>query len=285
MLIFKRIAELQSYLSYKKECGTSIGFVPTMGALHEGHLSLLRQSKKENQLSVCSIFVNPTQFNEKKDLKSYPRMFARDIRLLAEMKNDVVFMPEEEEIYPQNPYKVNTFEFGELDKVMEGEFRPGHFEGVANVVARLLDIVQPHRLYMGQKDYQQVAIVRAMLKQISSRTELVMCPTMREKDGLAMSSRNMKLTERHRQAAPLIYQGLTKARQMTENSSVQKIKELFFKLLDVPDLSPEYFEIVDGDSLLSVKDLSENNFVVACTAVWAGDVRLIDNMILKKIDV
>lgn len=281
MLFFKKIQHLQAQLQQVRQQKTPIGFVPTMGALHTGHLALLQQAAKAGHYTVCSIFVNPTQFNDLRDLEKYPRTPEKDIEMLANVGCDVLFMPSVEEIYPPDLLK-RTFEFGHLDKVMEGAFRPGHFQGVAEVVSRLLDIVQPNALYMGQKDYQQVTIVRSMLEQLQSPVKLVMAATLREADGLAMSSRNVRLTPEFRQKAPLIYQTLLQAKSWVQHGHPpQEIQQLASQKLTNGGLKPEYFDLVDGETLLPIERFNDSKNVVACAAAWAGEVRLIDNLKLK----
>lgn len=281
MFLFKKIKELQLFLAAERQKRNSIGFVPTMGALHEGHLALVKQAMQGNDCVVCSIFVNPTQFNDSRDLEKYPRTPERDIEMLAGVGCQVLFMPTVEEIYPPEQQVKADFNFGQLDKVMEGAFRPGHFAGVAQVVNRLLEIVQPHMLYMGQKDFQQVKVIEEVLRQTKSNVELVMCPTIRESDGLAMSSRNVRLTPEQRQQATIIYETLTKVREMaSQYYSVKDIRTFAMEKLDIPGFHPEYFEIVDNNTLLPLERLNGAKTAVACAAVWAGDVRLIDNIIL-----
>lgn len=282
MLLFKQVADLSHFLQSEKNAGKSIGFAPTMGALHEGHLSLIRQTKKENDCSVCSIFVNPTQFNEASDLEKYPQTPGKDIDLLISVGCDVLFMPMVEQVYPSGQKSDLKFDFGNLDKVMEGEHRPGHFEGVAQVVQRLLDIVQPHNIYMGQKDFQQFTIIQSMLNQTKSETKLKVCPIIREEDGLAMSSRNVRLRPDLRKKATLIHQMLLEAKEKSKTQSPVETKKNAIEKLTLPDFRPEYFEIADGNTLMPVDNFEDSNYVVACAAVWVGDVRLIDNMILKK---
>lgn len=281
MFLFKKIKELQLFLAAERQKRNSIGFVPTMGALHEGHLALVKQAMQGNDCVVCSIFVNPTQFNDSRDLEKYPRTPERDIEMLAGVGCQVLFMPTVEEIYPPNQQVKADFNFGQLDKVMEGAFRPGHFAGVAQVVNRLLEIVQPEMLYMGQKDFQQVKVVEEVLRQSRSNVGLVMCPTIREADGLAMSSRNVRLTPEQRQQATIIYETLTKVREMaSQYYSVKDIRTFAMEKLNIPGFRPEYFEIVDSNTLLPLERLNGAKTAVACAALWAGDVRLIDNIIL-----
>lgn len=283
MLLFKRIVDLQKYLNSLKSKELQIGFIPTMGALHKGHESLIARSKAENEVTIASIFVNPTQFNDAKDLNKYPRTPERDIEMLTEAGCDILFMPEASEVYPQGTTPSVKFNFGKLDKVLEGTFRPGHFDGMAQVVHRLLDIIKPNRLYMGQKDFQQFTIVASMLEQTKSKTELIMCEIVREKDGLAMSSRNTRLSPEDRIKATLIYKTLHEAADMVGEYSPADIQKIAVgKLRLEQDFKLEYFEIIDGRTLLPIRLFEDTDFAVAVTAVWVGDVRLIDNMILKQ---
>jgi pantoate--beta-alanine ligase len=282
MLLYKQVIALQHHLR-QSSADTSVGFVPTMGALHRGHLELVRHSRRENELTVCSIFVNPTQFNEAGDLASYPHTESKDVEALLKVGCEVVFMPTVEEVYPAGTHVSPSFDFGQLDQQMEGAFRPGHFDGVAQVVHRLLEIVKPDRLYMGQKDLQQFLIIESMIGQASLPVQLVRHPIVREADGLAMSSRNMRLTPDSRAVAPRIFQVLKGAKEDLGRLPVSAIQEKAMKILShTPPLRPEYFELVDGTTLEPVKDPAQHNSVVACTAVWAGDVRLIDNHFLKE---
>lgn len=281
VLNVNKISELKSILQSYRDKGNRIGFVPTMGALHKGHISLVERSVEENDITVVSIFVNPTQFNDTNDLKNYPRMPERDISMLNETGVDIVFMPSESEMYPEPDLRV--FDFGTLDKVMEGKFRPGHFNGVAQVVSKLFDIVNPHRAYFGEKDYQQLAIIRAMVGMLGYNIEIIGCPIAREPDGLAMSSRNLLLTPEHRQSAPDIYKTLADARNKTDEFSVKEMISWVEKQINSnPNLRVEYFELVDADTLLPVSSWEHPNRIVGCIAVWAGKVRLIDNLEFKK---
>ncbi len=279
MYQFKKVIDLQHYITTLKSKGLTVGFAPTMGALHEGHLSLLRMAKAECDISVCSIFVNPTQFNDDSDLEKYPRTIPEDIAILTKIDTDIVFIPPVSEVYPPSLDTTLKLDFAELATVMEGAFRPGHFDGMAQVVNRLLDIVQPDKLYMGQKDYQQFAIVQNMLHQLDSDIKIVRCPIIREADGLAMSSRNVRLKSELRQQVPRIYQALLKVKEMAPHFPVQEIKDTFAESLDLPEFRLEYIEIADGETLQPVTNIEEHKSVVACVAVWAGDVRLIDNIL------
>ncbi len=282
MRIFKKVADLQNWLNAERENGEKIGFAPTMGALHAGHLELIRMAKRADCLAVASIFVNPTQFNDPKDLEKYPRLPEKDTALLLSADCDVLFMPPVEEVYPPGIDLTIELDFRQLDKVMEGVFRPGHFKGMATVVKRLIDIVQPQRLYMGQKDFQQLSIVRDMIRQLQLPVELVMCPTMREPDGLAMSSRNMRLTPEMRAVASVIHRTLLWAKTAFEQRPADEVQAEAMQRLAGAGLKPEYFDIVDGISLLPVQQWADSEFVVTCTAAFAGEVRLIDNEVMKK---
>ncbi|WP_421798311.1 pantoate--beta-alanine ligase [Haliscomenobacter sp.] len=282
MFLYHTLSELQQYLNSRRRLGEQIGFAPTMGALHSGHLDLIRHSKAHNACTVCSIFVNPTQFNDPKDLEKYPRTPEKDLAMLESVGTEVVFMPAVEEIYPPGLETTLQLELGQLDKVMEGAFRPGHFQGMAQVVKRLLDIVQPDRLYMGQKDFQQFSIVGHMIRQLNLPVELVMVPTVREADGLAMSSRNVRLSEAQRTVAPVIYQTLSWAKTQLGIQPIAEIEAEAMQRLSLPEFRPEYFQIVDGRTLLPVIEPTEHKWIVACVASWVGEVRLIDNLELKK---
>lgn len=282
MYFFTQIGPLRQFLHTQLQKGESIGFVPTMGALHMGHLSLIKQSKEADSLVVCSIFVNPTQFNDPKDLERYPRTPDKDIEMLLSVGCDVIFMPEVAEIYPAKASPTTKIELGHLEEVMEGRFRPGHFAGVAQVVEQLLLIVQPQKIYMGQKDFQQVAVVRSLIRQLALPVTLVMSPTIREADGLAMSSRNVRLTPAHRSLAPLIYQTLLQAQDELKEaySSPEQVAVKYMAVLAAAGFKPEYFEIVDAETLLPVTSSAAPRQMVACVAAWLGEVRLIDNLLL-----
>ncbi len=282
MLLLKQIADLQKYLNTLRAKGATIGFVPTMGALHKGHVSLVERSRAECQATVVSIFVNPTQFNNAADLEKYPRTAGDDIELLSAARADVLFMPSVAEIYPNGIKQPQKFNFGKLDKVLEGQFRPGHFDGMSQVVYRLLEIVEPNKLYMGQKDFQQFMIVRRMLEILKSETKIEMCRIVRENDGLAMSSRNVRLTHADRLLAPKIYEALQEARNRIGSSGPREIQQLTLnRLKSESRFNVEYVEVVDGNTLMPIIDFRDSNSVVALTAVWLGEVRLIDNIVLK----
>lgn len=282
MFVFKTVSELQQYLNSRRANGEQIGFAPTMGALHLGHLDLMRHSKAQNACTVCSIFVNPTQFNDPKDLEKYPRTPEKDLAMLESVGTEVVFMPPVEEIYPPGLDLTLQLDLNPLDQVMEGAFRPGHFQGMAQVVKRLLDIVQPDRLYMGQKDFQQFSIVGYLIQQMQLPVELVMVPTVREADGLAMSSRNVRLSPEQRQAAPIIYQTLEWAKSQLGLQAIAEIETAALQRLSLPEFRPEYFQIVDGKTLQPIINPTEHDWIVACVATWVGEVRLIDNLPLVQ---
>jgi len=279
-----KVHTLQQSLDKERAQGKKIGFVPTMGALHDGHISLVKQARKKADIVVVSIFVNPTQFNNKKDLKKYPRTLAADKKLLANHKVDYIFAPSVEEVYPGGKKKKVKVDLGGLDNEMEGAFRPGHFAGVVQVVKRLLDIVQPDSLYMGQKDFQQFTIIQRMISELSIPTQLVVCPIKREKHGLAMSSRNERLPEHLRKRAKIIYQTLKKSKKMISDLSPAQIEKWAMNHMAIDDFEPEYFTIADGYTLKKIRSFRGKKYVVACTAVWTGGVRLIDNLIFLKED-
>lgn len=272
------IAELRAYLREVDAAG--VGFVPTMGALHAGHRSLVERARKECQTVVVSVFVNPTQFNDKTDLRNYPRTPEEDLALLTEAGADIVFMPSVEEIYPEPDTR--QFDFGEIDKVMEGATRPGHFNGVAQVVSRLFDIVQPAKAYFGEKDFQQIAVIKAMNSQLGIDVEIVECPIIRDCDGLALSSRNTLLDEAHRKAAPQIYATIKQAAERSKTMTPAELKEWVVAEIERGGLMKViYFQAVDALSLQEVKAWSESERIQGCIAVQAGAIRLIDNVKIK----
>jgi pantoate--beta-alanine ligase len=279
MQIFYTINTLQDFLKTQRKAGYSIGLVPTMGALHQGHLSLIEASKAQNDLTVCSIFVNPTQFNNPQDLAVYPRTLEADCEMLEGVKCEVVFAPNAHDIYPTLPNL--KFDFGDLERVMEGKFRPGHFNGVGIVVSKLFNIVQPDSAYFGQKDLQQCAIISRLVKDLSFNLTLNICPTQRETDGLAMSSRNRNLTPEQRKTAPEIYKALQKAvKLLQEKNPAQSIKGFITSNLDnIEGIEVEYFEISDFETLQPINELSEGKTAL-CIAAFMGKTRLIDNVII-----
>ena len=272
------IAELRAYLQEVDVAG--VGFVPTMGALHAGHRSLVERARKECQTVVVSVFVNPTQFNDKTDLRNYPRTPEKDLALLTEAGADIVFMPSVEEIYPEPDTR--QFDFGQIDKVMEGATRPGHFNGVAQVVSRLFDIVKPAKAYFGEKDFQQIAVIKAMNSQLGIEVEIVECPIIRDSDGLALSSRNTLLDEAHREAAPQIYATIKQAAERSKTMTPAELKEWVVTEIERGGLMEViYFQAVDALSLQEVTAWSESERIQGCIAVQAGAIRLIDNVKIK----
>lgn len=277
MKIVKGINELKGYLVDSKRNGKRIGLVPTMGALHKGHLSLVERCVRENDICVVSVFVNPTQFNDKHDLETYPRTLEADCALLESAGCDFVFAPSVEEMYPEPDTR--TFDFGTVMQVMEGAKRPGHFSGVAQVVSKLFYIVEPDNAYFGEKDFQQIAVIRAMVKQLQIPVQINACPIVREADGLALSSRNTRLTPALRQKAPLIARTLQESKALAATKSVREVIDYVVNTLNAdPDLEVEYYEIVDGDSLVSIQDWKDTSYAVGCVTVYCGEVRLIDNI-------
>ena len=281
MRIIKTVAGIQRNLDKERSKGKTIGFVPTMGALHDGHMSLVEKSNKENDITVVSVFVNPTQFNEKSDLDKYPRTLDADAKMLDAHGCNYLFAPKSKQVYPKGDTVTIDLDISTLIQYMEGPNRPGHFEGVVQVVHRLLEIVEPDNLYMGQKDFQQFTIINYMLKKLKMKTKLRVCPIMREKSGLAMSSRNVRLTPSNKKKAAILYETLSTTKANLTKFKVKTLEKKALEKLNIRGFKPEYFSIVDGKTLAPIKDVSQHKYIVACTAVWAGDVRLIDNMVLK----
>lgn len=280
MLIVNTIEQLRSFLTAARAEGNSIGLVPTMGALHEGHASLVERSVKENGITVVSVFVNPTQFNDKGDLERYPRTLEADCRLLEKLGTNCVFAPSVEEVYPEPDTRV--FDFSPLDKVMEGIYRPGHFNGVAQIVSKLFMFVEPDRAYFGEKDFQQLAIIREMVRQLSFNLEIVGCPIVREQDGLALSSRNALLTDEQRHTALAISQSLFSSVKYAKEHTLIETKQMVEAAIAATEgLELEYYEIVDGNTLQPVSAWTDTDYIVGCITVYCGKVRLIDNIRYK----
>ena len=270
--------ELRRALGSRNRSG--IGFVPTMGALHAGHRSLVERARRECATVVVSVFVNPTQFNDKTDLKNYPRTPEADLRLLEEVGADYVFMPSVEEVYPEPDTR--TFDFGMIDKVMEGATRPGHFNGVAQVVSRLFDLVKPAKAYFGEKDFQQIAVIREMVRQLRIPVEIIPCPIVRGEDGLALSSRNTLLDTDHRTAAPYIYKVLKAAVEKSHQTTPDQLAAWVTAQVESnPLLKVDYFQVVDAATMQQVRTWEESPAIQGCIAVQAGDIRLIDNIKLR----
>ena len=278
MKVFESVKELRAELDKAEQSG--IGFVPTMGALHAGHRSLVERARRENNTVVVSVFVNPTQFNDKNDLKHYPRTPEADARLLEEAGADFVLMPSVEEIYPQPDSR--QFDFGLIDKVMEGATRPGHFNGVAQVVSRLFDIVRPARAYFGEKDFQQIAVIKSMVAQLALPIEIVECAIVRGEDGLALSSRNTLLDAAHRAAAPHIYATLRAAVAQSQEMAPARLKEWVTAEVERnPLLKVIYYQSVDARTMQEVATWDDSPRIQGCIAVQAGDIRLIDNIRIR----
>lgn len=280
MIVVETIDMLRAFLSAARESGKSVGLVPTMGALHEGHASLVQRSVVENGVTVVSVFVNPTQFNDKGDLERYPRTLEADCRLLEALGADCVFAPSVEEVYPEPDTRV--FDFTPLDKVMEGIYRPGHFNGVAQVVSKLFMFVEPDRAYFGEKDFQQLAIIREMVRQQDFKLEIVGCPIVREADGLAMSSRNTLLTAEQRATSLAISKSLFASQEYAKNHTLAETKQMVEDAIAATKgLELEYYEVVDGNTLQPVNAWEDAKYIVGCITVYCGKVRLIDNIRYK----
>ena len=282
MKVIHTIEDLQAGLSVLKAQGKKVGLVPTMGALHAGHASLVKRSVNENDVTVVSVFVNPTQFNDKNDLVKYPRTLEADCKLLEDCGATLVFAPSVEEMYPEPDTR--QFGYAPLDTVMEGAFRPGHFNGVCQIVSKLFDAVKPHRAYFGEKDFQQLAIIREMVRQMKFDLEIVGCPIVREEDGLALSTRNARLSSDERENALNISRTLFKSRTFAATHSVSETQKMVEDAIAAaPGLRLEYFELVDGNTLQKIGDWNETSYAVGCITVFCGEVRLIDNIKYKEV--
>lgn len=284
MLIFKTFTALQEYLQPIKAAGQTVGFVPTMGALHKGHLSLIEASKSSNTYTVCSIFVNPTQFNDPNDLEKYPRNVQRDIVLLEQAQLDVLFLPTVEEVYPTNLAPLPHFQFGKLPNILEGAHRPGHFDGVVQVMHRFLNQIRPTQVFMGKKDYQQQLIVTHLIAQMGIATQLIPGVIIRDSDGLAMSSRNERLDAHQRQLAPTIHLVLKDAQAQVNQTPVEALRIKSTQKLEAAGFQVEYFEIVDPEYMNRLNGGFIREAVI-CTASWLGDIRLIDNLEFQAVAV
>ena len=281
MIVINKVNELEKAVEAFRIEGKSVGLVPTMGALHEGHLSLVKRCRRENDVVVVSVFVNPTQFNNKEDLRTYPRTEEADKALLAEAGCDIVFMPTVEEVYPEPDTRV--FDLGPVAEVMEGAMRPGHFNGVAQIVSKLFMMVKPDRAYFGEKDFQQIAVIRQMVKNEGFNLQIVPCSIVREADGLAKSSRNVRLSAEARQTAPSIYHTLQESLDYAKSHTVAETQKFVTDCINsYPGMEVEYYQIVDGITLMPVNNWNESNYIVGCVTVYCGGVRLIDNIAYKK---
>lgn len=279
MEIIRKVEQLRQYVAAAKASGKSVGLVPTMGALHAGHISLVNRAREDNDVVVVSVFVNPTQFNNAEDLATYPRTEEADCKKLADAGVDVAFIPSVEEMYPEPDTRV--FDLGEVAEVMEGAMRPGHFNGVAQVVSRLFDMVNPTRAYFGEKDFQQIAVIRRMVQLEGFDLEIVDCPICREADGLAMSSRNTRLTAEQREVAPAIHRVLGESRQWAKSLSLEETKRrVVDEINSVPFMEVEYYEVVNPLTMQPISNWSEaaDGCAVGCITVYCGKVRLIDNI-------
>lgn len=281
MRVVKTISELKSLISGYKQENKTVGLVPTMGALHAGHKSLVDRARKENDIVVVSVFVNPTQFNNKQDLVTYPRTEERDCALLEAAGCDVVFMPAVEEVYPEPDNR--QFDLGAVAEVMEGAHRPGHFNGVAQIVSKLFGFVEPDRAYFGEKDFQQIAVIRKMVQLEGFKLQIVACPIKREDDGLALSSRNVRLTAEQRQLAPNIYRVLKESCNFAKSHTVAETEKFVVDSLNaLPQMEVEYYSIVDALTMQPVSDWTDADSITGCITVYCGEVRLIDNIAYKK---
>lgn len=281
MRVVKTISELKSLISGYKQENKTVGLVPTMGALHAGHKSLVDRARKENDIVVVSVFVNPTQFNNKQDLVTYPRTEERDCALLEAAGCDVVFMPAVEEVYPEPDNR--QFDLGAVAEVMEGAHRPGHFNGVAQIVSKLFSFVEPDRAYFGEKDFQQIAVIRKMVQLEGFKLQIVACPIKREDDGLALSSRNVRLTAEQRQLAPNIYRVLKESCNFAKSHTVAETEKFVVDSLNaLPQMEVEYYSIVDALTMRPVSDWADADSITGCITVYCGEVRLIDNIAYKK---
>jgi len=285
MILFKKAADLRNWLDAQRKKDDRIGFVPTMGALHDGHISLIDSSKKKDQVTISSIFVNPTQFNDPKDFKKYPVTLEKDIDMLENAGCDILFLPSVEEIYPHGFTPKMHYDLGVLETVLEGKYRPGHFQGVCMVVHRLLEIVNPDRLYLGQKDYQQCMVLTRLveLTGLKNKTEIIICPTLREADGLAMSSRNMRLNEEERKKAITIYQCLNMIKENTGKNTPAELISKAKSILEKAGFKVDYVEIADAHNLSPVNNWDKKQELVALIAATMNEVRLIDNMVIQVI--
>lgn len=281
MILFKKANDLSSYIEKRKAQGESIGFVPTMGALHAAHISLVEKAQQENDFVVCSIFVNPAQFNDPRDLEKYPRPVENDITMLTDAKCDLLFLPEVDEVYPSGMNKLADYDLGHLENFLEGASRPGHFKGVANVVDRFLQMVKPNRLYLGQKDFQQVKVLQRVLEVTHSSVTIVMCPILREENGLAMSSRNIRLTAEQRQHASGISKALFAIQKQVGKFPIAQLqKDAKDQINRIPGARVDYLEFCDADSFQIIHEWNDAKQVVVITAVNVGNVRLLDNVLL-----
>ncbi len=281
MIIYKHAKDLKKHLRKLKLSDASLGFVPTMGALHQGHLSLLKESKKTAEITVASIFVNPTQFNNAGDFKKYPKTIEQDILFLEESGCDILFFPDEKEIYPDEVSKKKHFDLGYLETILEGEFRPGHFQGVCLVVEKLLKIVDPDFLFMGQKDFQQCKVISRLIELMHANIQLIICPILREESGLAMSSRNLRFNDSERKLAAQLYEVLASIKSNRNNEDFQTLKNKAIIRLENKGFKIEYLELAKKENLELVTDFNNKENLVLLIAVYLNEVRLIDNLLIN----
>jgi len=281
MKIIKSKQELQKAINLLRKEDKTIGFIPTMGALHQGHISLLEAAQKNNQAVVCSIFVNPTQFNDKKDFEKYPVTLEEDIAKLSDVNCDILFLPDVGEMYPEGTGQLEAYELGYIETVLDGASRPGHFQGVAQVVSRLFDAVQPDDVYMGQKDYQQCLVIRRLMALRKDAFNLHFVPTQREPDGLAMSSRNRRLNDNQRALSSLLYQCLVSIEAQQEMKSFAVVQKECTDLLEHKGFKPDYVALADAATLEPLTDYDPSKKMIALIAAFIGEIRLIDNLLLN----
>jgi pantoate--beta-alanine ligase len=283
MILFKKSADLHNYIEEQHKKKQQTGFVPTMGALHAGHISLIKRSVEENDQTVCSIFVNPAQFNDPNDFNKYPVTLENDIYQLENAGCDVLFLPSVEEIYPNGIEPSNIYDLGYIETILEGKFRPGHFRGVCMVMERLLKIVLPGTLYLGQKDYQQCMVIKRLIEllNLDKKIDLIVCPTLREPDGLAMSSRNMRLNAEERKNATAIYHALINIKEYINHTKIPDLKKEAATMLTQNGFHPDYVEIADANTLELLSEWDGKRKIVALIAAYLNEIRLIDNMLLN----
>ncbi len=281
MILYKKAADINNYLRRSSKLGNSIGFVPTMGALHQGHITLISASTLACTVTVCSIFVNPTQFNDSKDFDNYPSTIEKDIDALEKAGCDVLFLPSVSEMYPNGTQNVQTYNLGYLETVLEGKYRPGHFQGVCLVVHRLVTIIPAEQLYLGQKDYQQCMVIKKLVGLENIKTNIHICPTLRETSGLAMSSRNMRLTDKEKQQALTIFETLTYLKNNIKPADLAELKKIAVDKLTNAGFKVDYIEIADAGNLEIIEHWDGSRKLVAVAAAFLGDVRLIDNLLLS----
>ena len=281
MILVKKIEDLQLLLTQMREKGNTIGYVPTMGALHRGHISLINNSKNTNHITVSSIFVNPTQFNDPKDFEKYPVTLENDIAILEQAGCDILFLPSVAEMYPTALNNLQLYDLGYLETVLEGKYRPGHFQGVCQVVHRLLQIVEPDNLFLGQKDYQQCMVIKKLIELVKLKVNVIVCATLREDDGLAMSSRNMRLNKQEREKAVKIYDTLAFLKREIKPGYIEDIKERALQYLTAEGFKPDYVAIASADNLELIEYWDGKENIVALIAAYLNEVRLIDNMLLN----